>query len=363
MRSAFSRFEASAPEETPLDAATGAAGWRLVLDPAAPPAAPAESLGRFAARLALLVGPAQAAAVLAEAATRHGLRLLPAGQVAQARLLAKRARHHQLAALRLLAAAGIEGVVLKGFDFAHRLYDDPLDRMGQDLDLLLRPRELAPAMERLQAAGWRVGRPVLPAWGSIARASATPLLSPDGATQLDLHRAADEWPLERALPNTLLFARAERFRCAELELRAPTAEDSLLLLVSNLGKDKFGPLAVRKLLDAARLIGRHAPDPGVAVARARAALLARPLATLCGLLRELGLPLAGGWPAAPAGAAFVALLDDLRGLALHPPRGLALLRRELRLAAHWRVAAGRNLGRARGLLINLPRRKRRALRR
>lgn len=347
MSNASSRTE---PDAGPLPATTGAAGWRLILDPLAAPAAAPAVLSDFAHRLARLVGPAQAAAVLAPAARRHGLALLPAEQVAQARLLAKRARHHQLAALRLLAGAGIAGVVLKGFDFAHRLYDDPLDRIGQDLDLLLRPGDIAPALHHLLAAGWRFGRPVLPAWGSIARASLSPLLSPDGATQVDLHREADEWPLSRVLPTAQLLAAAESFRCEDLTLRAPRAEDSLLLLVSNLGKDKFGPLAARKLLDAARLIARDAPDPARLVARARQALLARPLATMSGLLRELGLALPPPWPATPRGSSFARLLDDQRGLALRAPSGAALLRREIGLAAHWRVAASRNLQRARGLV-------------
>jgi len=356
MSNASSRSD---PDAGLLPAPTGTAGWRLILDPAAPPAAAPAVLTAFAQRLARLVGPAQAAAVLASAAHRHGLALLPAEQVAQARLLAKRARHHQLAALRLLADAGIEGVVLKGFDFAHRLYDDPLDRIGQDLDLLLRPGDIAPALDRLRAAGWRFGRPVLPAWGSIARVSLPPLLSPDEATQLDLHRAADEWPLERALPAARLFAEAQPFACGGLLLRAPAPADSLLLLVSNLGKDKFGPLAVRKLLDAARLIARHAPDPASLAARAGVGLLGRPLATLCGLLRGLGAALPAGWPATPGGASFAAALDELRGLALAPPAGLALLRREFALAAHWRVAATRNLRRARGLLTGAGRGARR----
>ncbi len=345
----------SRPEATTLAPGSGLAGWRLLLDPATPPAASLPDLRGFAQRLAQLVGPAQAAAALAPARAAWGLELLPPEQVAQARLLAKRARHHQLAALRLLAADNIEGVVLKGFDFAHRLYDDPLDRIGEDLDLLLRPADWPAALALLQRAGWRVGQSRLPAWGSITRASAAPLLSPDGATQLDLHRAADEWPLERALPTAALFASAETFACEGLLLRAPRPADSLLLLVSNLGKDKFGPFAVRKLIDAARLLQRHAPDPAALTARARASQLGRPLDTLCGLLRRLGRPLPG-WPEAPAGPTFERLLADLRELRFTAPGGLALLRREFALAADWRVALGRNAHRLRGLLRPGPRR-------
>ncbi len=332
-----------------LDAATGAAGWRLILAPELPPEAPPERLAVFAGRLARLVGPAQAAAALAPASAAWKLALLPAAQIVQARLLSKRARFHQLAALRLLADAGIGGVVIKGFDFAHRLYDDPLDRIGEDLDLLLRPADLAPAVRRLEAAGWRFGQQKLPPWGSIARASIRPLRSPDGATMIDLHLAADEWPLPRALPTEYLFDTAERFACEELTLLAPRPEDSLLLLVSNLGKDKFGPFGIRKLVDAALLLRRRKIGPDAVAARACAARLDRPLRTLCGLLRRLGLGLEA-WPGEPRCEAFSTLLAEVQGLSQEPPTGLSLVRREVALCADWRVAAGRNLRRFAGLL-------------
>lgn len=339
----------SRPDPRRLDAASAAAGWRLILAPDRQPTASPLELTAFASRLASLVGPGQAASVLAPASAAWSLDLLPAAQVAQARLLSKRARFHQLAALRLLAAAGIEGIVIKGFDFAHRLYDDPLDRIGEDLDLLLRRADLEPAVARLRAAGWRFGQLKLPPWGSIARASIAPLRSPDGATMIDLHLEADEWPLPRALPTEQLFATAERFACEDLTLRAPKAEDSLLLLVSNLGKDKFGPFGVRKLLDAALLLRRHALPAEATVRRANDAGLGRPLRTHCGLLRSLGLDLPA-WPATPTGRAFAALLADVRGLSQTAPGGLALLRREFSLCADWRIALRRNRHRLRGLL-------------
>lgn len=53
----------------------------------------------------------------------------------------------------LLQTAGIHPVVLKGLGLAYSIYPDPALRPISDLDLLLRPDEIRPALELLRAAG------------------------------------------------------------------------------------------------------------------------------------------------------------------------------------------------------------------
>jgi len=57
-------------------------------------------------------------------------------------------------ALDLLAAAGVTPVALKGLDLLHRVYGGFDQRTLTDVDLLVRPEELRPAVEALQSAGW-----------------------------------------------------------------------------------------------------------------------------------------------------------------------------------------------------------------
>lgn len=58
-------------------------------------------------------------------------------------------------ALDLLLDAGVKPVALKGLDLLHRLYDRFDERSLDDVDLLLRPSDLRPALAALEAAGWR----------------------------------------------------------------------------------------------------------------------------------------------------------------------------------------------------------------
>jgi len=335
----------------------GAAGWRLLTRPGEPAAAPRASLVAFARRLAEVVGPAQAAAVLAEGEERQGLgRLLPPGQVEQARLLALRSRHWQEQALRRLQSAGIETVVLKGLWLAERFYAEPLRRVGDDLDLLLRPPQLNAAITCLEAEGWRFAGATLPAWGTIARASLPPLAAPDRSTSVDFHIEADEWPFQRALPNASVFAEAFVLERRGLVLRGLTDEGCLLLLASNAVKDKFGPFALRKALDALLILRRGGIDGARLERLADRGRLGRPLATLLSLLQALGLEseLTRAVRAVPRSGAFRHLLRDWQGLFQPLPGRWLGLWREARFGAGWPVAAGRNLRRLGGLVRRAP---------
>lgn len=330
------------------------AAWRLLTRPEEPVAIAQESLASFARRLAELVGPGQAAAALAAAEARQGLGpLLPKGQVEQARLLALRSRHWQEQALRLLQAAGIETVVLKGLWLAERFYAEPLRRVGDDLDLLVRPARLDAAVGRLQQEGWQFAGAKLPAWGSIARVSLRPLAAPDRSTAVDFHLEADEWPFSRALANAAVFEQAMVLERRGLVLRGLTDEACLLLLASNAAKDKFGPFALRKAIDALLILRRGGIDGALLHDLAERGRLLRPLATLLALLAGLGLPretLPALRLAEVGGASFDRLLRDWQGLFQPFPGRWLGLWRELRFGAGWQVSAQRNLGRLRGLL-------------
>lgn len=348
MASAFSRSEGGGRPRP------GQAGWRLLTDPDEAPAADRAALSAFARRLAELVGPGQAAAALAAGEDRQGLgRLLPVTQVEQARLLALRSRHWQEQALRLLHTAGVETVLLKGLWLAERFYTEPLRRVGDDLDLLVRPEDLPRAVAVLQQHGWQFAGATLPAWGSIARASLRPLASPDRSTAIDFHVEADEWPFARALPNAAIFEQAMILTRRGLGLRGLGNEACLLLLASNAAKDKFGPFAVRKAIDALLILRRGGADGALLQDLAERSRLRRPLSTLLTLLVRLGLPpdaVPGGLQAAVSGGALERLLRDWEALFQPMPGAWLGLWRELRFGAGWQVAMRRNLARTRGLL-------------
>lgn len=59
-------------------------------------------------------------------------------------------------ALDLLAGAGVKPVALKGLDFLHRIYPEVDLRATDDVDLLIRRDDLAPALEVLREAGWQL---------------------------------------------------------------------------------------------------------------------------------------------------------------------------------------------------------------
>lgn len=59
-------------------------------------------------------------------------------------------------ALDLLLGAGITPLALKGLDALHRLYERFDERGLDDVDLLLRPDELRPALDLLLSAGWEL---------------------------------------------------------------------------------------------------------------------------------------------------------------------------------------------------------------
>jgi hypothetical protein len=303
-----------------------------------------------AARLPLYLGAALAESLAGAAAGVAG------DAVEHDRLAARFRWQRQRDCLARLRALGFEVVALKGFVTAHWLYDVPALRCSGDLDVLVRAPDLEPLLRALAAEGYAF-RP-LPAkpWGFLSRASFQPFASADGVVNLDLHLQPDCWPLERGLPAETLFAAARPLAGGDggAPVLAPDPTHLFLLLASNAAKDKFGPHAVKKLLDAYLwLAGRGPALEAAELARlARRAGLSRPLGVFLALLADLGLPpdRLPDLPQRRPGRAYAALLAEWRALFPHPPGALGRLAREMRLSAEPAVAATLTWRRLAGLL-------------
>ena len=316
--------------------------WRLVADPGAelPEAALAE-LPAWSQRLAAFVGPALAAELTAPAAPRAGGPLIDPDEAKRSRNLNRYARAAQQACVGKIAAAGISCVAIKGYALARQIYADPDLRSTGDLDLVVREQDRDALVALLTAEGYSF-RPVPPKpWGSIADASHAPFVSKDGGVNLDIHVQPDSYPLHLGLDCAALFAAADPGEHCLL----PAPSHSFLLLASNAAKDKFAPLAVKKVVDALMMLRSEAPLDWEDIARrARAARMERPLGVFLRLLSCLGasLPPAYCDEAAWRGEFLRALrpLAELDGTARLGTA--ALIRREVLLSAEPGVAA-RNL--------------------
>lgn len=292
-----------------------------------------------AARLPLYLGGALADALAGPAAA------VADEAVRQDALAARFRLQRQRDCLAQLQAAGIAAVALKGFVTAHWLYEAPALRCSGDLDVLVRRGDLRRLLDVLGAAGYAF-RPLPPKpWGFLSRASFQPFASADGVVNLDIHLQPDCWPLERGLPAEELFAAARPLQGAggPLPALAPDPTHQFLLLASNATKDKFGPDAVKKLLDAYVWLAGRGPaiEPALLARLAARAGMARPLGVFLALLADLGLaaPSLPDLPQRRPGRAYAALLADWRALFPRPPGALGRLTRELRLSAEPAVAA------------------------
>ena len=217
--------------------------------PPPPPQAldPPALLPLFARRLTRFTGAALTFDLLGPACG------LSATAVRQSRLLNRYSRTRQKQCLAVINAAGLDAVAIKGFALAHQIYQDPDLRITGDLDLVVRPDDVAALLRLLRDEGYAFrplpGKP----WGFISEASFQPLASPDGAVNLDIHVAPDCYPADRALTTERLFAQARAFDPDLPRIKLASLSHGYFLLASNAAKDKFGPFAVKKALDALRL--------------------------------------------------------------------------------------------------------------
>ena len=336
----------------------GAGIWALVTDPEgfAPPADPA-ALDTAAGRLADTVSPALAAHMLAPAAARLGRPLVDREAATKSLLLNRFTRHVHIRWAGEIAAADIDCVYIKGFANAHTFYEDPDARVTGDLDMVVRRAGLDRLVTHLADQGFTFRGGTEKRWGFIADASFVPFVSADGTCNLDIHVEPDSYPLYRGLDAAALFAESEIARAGDLDIRVPCPEHALAISISNAAKDKLGPFAAKKALDAIFLLRR---GEGLDWARLDALLgrarLRRPARAFLALLIALGLPpdLVPAPMARPPGglaaAEFARALGAWRTL-FPVEAGLgATFRREVLLCADLPTAIHNNWLRVRGLV-------------
>lgn len=191
----------------------------------------------------------------------------------------------QGALLSTLRQAGHDVVPLKGLAVAGRLYTPSWIRILGDLDLLVRPEHLRAVAEWLRAEGFTLRTVPQGRLGVTSNVSFHPLVSADGVVQVDLHTAADSYPLSRVLPAETVFRDA-----VTIDGRAlPCATHMATIALSNLAKERFEPRALRQLIDLGRLAVIDPPDWNRVRALAEQAGLGPALNTAIGTLRGLGV--------------------------------------------------------------------------
>jgi hypothetical protein len=329
--------------------------WSAIAAPErCPPPSDTAAARAAADRLADLVSPALAQHLLAPFECRLGGPLVDPGRATKGLLLNRFTRRAQVDCARRLHEAGVPVAYIKGFASAHTLYGTPDARIAGDIDALVKKGDLPRAVTLLEAAGFRFRHGVKARWGFTATSSYVPFVSADGSCNLDLHTAPDSDPLDRALSAAQVFAEARPMDVDGMALYAPSAEHFLVIAVSNIAKDRFGPFAAKKIIDAGRLVGR---EP-LAWARAlgildRAGLSNAAHATFA-LLSDLGFP---GVPEAyarpPCGVAgreYAYVLAETRALYPNVESALGALRRECLLGGGWPVLVRRNARRLAGLV-------------
>jgi hypothetical protein len=159
--------------------------------------------------------------------------------------------------------AGVAVVLVKGIVTSKSLYADVSERPITDVDLRVRPRDLARVLAVGQDAGWDVLRHSLPYGNIVFRADGMLLdveasIGPPGLCAL----AVDD-----------LVARAVRARArapVAYEYLAPELHDHVVVLCVNAFKDKLPRNAPWIVTDLERIVLQPGFDAGVLAERARA---------------------------------------------------------------------------------------------
>lgn len=157
----------------------------------------------------------------------------------------------------VLRRAGIDPLLLKGYALADLVYPDPVTRPSHDLDVLVRPDQVAPACQVLAQIGC-----TLPDQATVdvqlANAYDLPIVLPPMAglaTVLELHWDLAPRGLFR-LDLDLWRARAEVFDLAGQPALRFSPEDMLLHLALHMRKHRY--IGLRWLCDVAELLRRFA---------------------------------------------------------------------------------------------------------
>ncbi|MDF1733985.1 MAG: nucleotidyltransferase family protein [Minwuia sp.] len=297
--------------------------------------------------LADRVTAATVAAVLPDAG-------LPQATVRQSQLL-NRFRH--VAGRRWYAAivdAGFPALAMKGLASGAWLYAAPQDRGVSDADLLVRRQDLGSVIDLLGGQGFAFAeQPTRSRWGFVSEASFQPLLSPDGAVNIDLHVAGDAAPFDAALPTADMLATAQ----VRDGLTIPSPTHAFMLSASHAARDLFTADAAKTVIDGLLMFQQaDRIDWSEVGSRARKGRMLRPVAVFVALLGRLGADVsqaAGELPVDRVGGRFFErIVRD--HCTMFPPSGVPgtgeRLARQWLLGAAPSVALRRDARRIAGLI-------------
>jgi hypothetical protein len=188
-----------------------------------------------------------------------------------------------------LRRRGIDPILLKGAALAVTLYDQPALRPMQDLDLLVHPDEVAPALEALEEMGLRGIPTQRGARFYDSHHHAVPMIDRSGRLIVEIHRGLIPPPGEGVrLELGPLLKRAVEVERDGRVFRVLSVEDQVLHAALHLAyTDRFlGRL--RDLLDVHALVGstRHL-DWGTVLESARSWEVSRSLFSTMDLARRL----------------------------------------------------------------------------
>ncbi len=144
-----------------------------------------------------------------------------------------------------LTRAGVPHVALKGPALAVRVASPPHLRRSTDLDLLVAPEDLAPAIRAVERLGYARLR------GSHLREHTATHLAHETAPGLDLHHAAHVG-LGRIVPASALLDGARTVSVGGVEVGVPPAAEELAYLALHAAGHRFERLAW--LLDISQLL-------------------------------------------------------------------------------------------------------------
>jgi hypothetical protein len=157
-------------------------------------------------------------------------------------------------------AAGVPVLAFKGPVLALTAYGDLAKRDFEDLDLVLRPEDLARARSLLEQNGWKP-------WQAFTQLSAAEervylqtgyhfqYSRPDGSVPVELHWNIAPHAFGIVLPMEQLFRRAVTVRIGAGGIPAPSAEDHLVLLCIHAARHMWDRLGL--IVDVAQLLRAH----------------------------------------------------------------------------------------------------------
>ena len=140
-------------------------------------------------------------------------------------------------AISALSAAGIEACALKGPVLARRLYSPPASRYAVDIDLLVRPDDLAMALEALTQSGYAAETGATAEY--LLKYSHHVVMSRPGEPPIELHfRAYTGFGSELAAD--VLLARATHFPLGDgLSVLVPAPEEEFVYLAAHAAGHSF----------------------------------------------------------------------------------------------------------------------------